>query len=717
MLTGIKESGFRDLGISLVGIAATAFAFGASLYLSGNVQSSLAQLQKENSVSRVASVLQAVDQNAVHLGEYASGYAMWDDAYEYMETRDPAFLQTNYAEPVLAATPVQLLGIYKLDGTLIFSESLDENGKLETPPDGLAHMFTLENFAQIQKPGSFLGRIEWVGERAYVVTICPITDSAGTAPIRGYLFFATIIGEKMLERLNLLTGTKVTVSSVQTAVPGDFEVNTSYLGAAEVDLREGSATEPPEADAVFREDNTLQRSVAFHMQLPAKTFLTGRKLSQTIQTVFLLVAAAFALFVALALRESFRWRSEILRRDREGREIEAARKHAEQLADKAEAADRAKSAFLAMISHEIRTPLNAIIGYANLLRQDKTEDTSERLDIIARNGSTLQRILDDILDFSKIEADKLPIQVRPTRIRPLVADLVATFQSLAEIKGNRVAYQIAPDLPECILIDDLRVRQVLGNLLSNAVKFSENGLINVSATFAAPAPAKKDGFVHFQVEDEGIGIPPENEAALFSAFNQADASVARRHGGTGLGLAICQRLCSLMGGSITYGRRKTKGSSFEVCLPTQAAETVEESPLPRLFPQEMHPDDLSILVVDDNPVNARLLQSVLKRLGRSADLAFSGQDAIVQFQKNPYDMVFMDIHMPGLDGLAAARLLREFERDQGRSPSTIVAVTADTLVTDKSKSQAAGMDGHINKPIKVSEIEQALSLASSRKHA
>jgi len=712
MVATLTKGRFWDVALSVLGIAAAISCLAAALYLSGSVNVALEKLQNEYSVSRIASVLQAIDQNTQHLGEYTAGYAMWDDAYQFLQHRNPEFLQTNYAEPVLAATPVQLVGIYDLNGDLVFSAALNEESKSVAAPAALNEMPGLEDFASLQKPGSVKGRIEWIGERAYIVAICPITDSAGTAPIRGYLLFGSIVGKKMLAQLETLTGSLVSIEAGLSMPKGDFQITTTDLGTAEVTIGKRNGVWDSKAFALFREDNAEQQSVGFRIELPAAASQTGRELSDMIRSVFLLVAAGFAVFVGLAIREILRRREEISRRIRETEAVQAARLRADQLADKAAAADRAKSAFLAMISHEIRTPLNAIIGYADLLRRDPDEELAERLEIVSRSGSMLQHIVDDILDFSRIEAGRLDIRPRATDVRDLIDEIVRTFERSAELRGDLIITTIDPAVPEFLQLDDVRVKQVLGNLVSNAVKFTNGGSIMISVSCEAGLSGKEGQTLVITVDDEGIGVAAGEEAALFEPFSQADSTASRRYQGTGLGLVICRRLCSLMGGTISFQRRLVKGSTFKVCLPARAAESAEKSPDSDPPSHAVQHDDMTILIVDDNVVNGRLLKAVLKRMGRTAETVVSGRKAIDHFKAKPFDVIFMDIHMPGMDGIATTQEIRKLEKEMNRPRCFIVAVTADSLVTDSAQTRAASMDGHINKPIRIVEIEETLSRLS-----
>ncbi|CAN5763720.1 hypothetical protein BH09VER1_BH09VER1_50940 [soil metagenome] len=719
MPAAIKKARSWDLLLSGVGIAAALLTFVAFLYLAAHVNSTLERLQDENSIARVSSVLQALDQNTHHLADYTTGYAMWDDAYHFLDSRDPAFLETNFAPAVMAVSPIRLAAIYNLQGELLFSAALGEDAKPIPHPEALKDMPRLETFSSLHKTGDFSGRIEWIGDRAYLIAVCPITDSSGQSPIRGYLLFGVNIGPKMLTQIQNLTGTHVSVELPKVTTHFALQITTVDLGPASVAISHEDGSDDSIAVAIFRTENPQQHSVAIRILLPEHTLRTGRILAQSIRTTFVIVSLSFAAFFGLALREIYRRRADLQRRLLERDELQAARQRAESLAEKAEAADRAKSAFLAMISHEIRTPLNAIIGYADLLCHDPSQDLNDNLGIISRNSHILQRILDDILDYSKIEAGKLNILPRPTPIRRLIEEVIATFQNRADARGNVLISTIDPSVPEHLLLDDLRLRQIIGNLLSNAVKFTDHGTIHLSTSLLPPEDSSSPPAIstlRLSVEDEGIGIPPEDEHNLFEAFSQVDSTTRRRYGGTGLGLAICRRLCTLMGGDISYHRASPCGSVFVVTLPAPLATPSAEVRPPGPFSPTPQPDDLTVLIVDDNVINARLFQAILRRLGRTSHVAHSGPEAIDLFHSLSPDLIFMDIHMPGMDGLAATRAIRQAEAASSRPPCTIIAVTADILLADSAQSTAAGMNGHLNKPISVPQIAQTLTETSERKY-
>lgn len=704
MQPNAKTASARDLVLGVIGVVATVLALGTSLYLSSRVNGALDRLQEEQSTTRVAAVLQGLDQNAQHLADFATGYAMWDDTYRFLQTRDLAYVETNYSVPVMAVSPVQLAVIYDLTGEMVFSAALSENQEGDVVPSSLGVMPGRESLGSLKKAGDSHCRIAWLGNRAWLLTLCPITDSSGNAPIRGYLLFGAIVGEKMLGRLHVLTGVAIRVGASERELVGAAEFQTTSLGPVWVETKDGRNFAAPTASARFDAGEPGLPATEFRMELPAQALQTGRELAGTVGTASLLVSAGFALFVALSI-----W--EIFCRARERRELHAARENAEKLAERAGAADQAKSAFLAMMSHEIRTPLNAIIGYADLLKENPAESLTERLEIISSSGGILLHILDDILDFSKIEAGKLEIEPRPTQIRKVIAETMATFQNQAESRQNSLESEVADEVPEHLLLDDRRVAQVLGNLISNAVKFTSGGTIRIVAAADGVSPEGAGFRLRIAVEDDGIGITENKIATLFQPFSQVDTSEARRYEGTGLGLAICRRLCSLMGGSIDFAQRKPAGSIFAIHLPSEAVEKAQSVSRPKPA-KPAEGDDLEILVVDDNPVNARLLKSVLQRMGRDACIAHSGEEALEAFRKTSLDVIFLDIHMPGMDGAATASRIRAMEQETGRRPCVIIAVTADILA---EHSPAGGIDVHLRKPIDIGQIEQTLGRFAGRK--
>ena len=390
------------------------------------------------------------------------------------------------------------------------------------------------------------------------------------------------------------------------------------------------------------------------------------------------------------------------------------RKHVEaqlvEAKEAAESASRAKSDFLAMMSHEIRTPLNGVLGFAELL-DGTTLDANQRdyVHTIRENGSNLLHVLNDILDYSKIEAGKLAIDSQPTVLREIVASAAETFRAKAEAKKLQLITEVAPGTPAVVSVDALRLQQILMNLVSNAVKFTAVGSVRLAVESLDATNGNGRAPLRFTITDTGIGIAGDDLPRLFEPFEQLDISMARRFSGTGLGLSIVHRLVRMMNGRIAATSAPGQGTTFVVDLslpilaPSVPAAAAVRAPIAKPFPHA------AVLLVEDNPVNRRLARLMLERLGYDPDEAEDGAVAVALAMQRAYDVVLMDIQMPGMDGYEAARRILE------RTPRTqVIALTAHAMPADRERSAASGMCQHLTKPVRLEDLREALAACATR---
>ncbi len=375
--------------------------------------------------------------------------------------------------------------------------------------------------------------------------------------------------------------------------------------------------------------------------------------------------------------------------------------------ERAEAADRAKSEFLAVMSHEIRTPLNAVLGFASLLQQSPlNEEQQSWLTTIGTSGESLLALLNDILDFSKIEAGHLELRCEPVALAALLDQLGSMFRARADEKGVVIEISAPPDLPHVILTDPQRLTQVLTNLVGNAVKFTPRGSVRIEARALPPEPSRSDRRIYFAIHDTGIGIPQNRRDRLFKPFSQVDSSTTRNYGGTGLGLAICDRLVRLLGGEITVDSTPGEGSTFAFIIRARVPETLTalfDPPPSDLSPSAPPPSPpLRILVAEDLLHNRQLIQHVLESRGYRPHIVENGRAALAAALAEPYDLVLLDLRMPEMDGYTAARAMRE-KIPSAQQPK-IYALTANAFPEDRIRCTSVGMDGIITKPLNFDEL-------------
>lgn len=390
---------------------------------------------------------------------------------------------------------------------------------------------------------------------------------------------------------------------------------------------------------------------------------------------------------------------DITQRKQVEKEMVEAREQAIQLSE-------AKEMFLSVMSHEIRTPLNAVIGMTHLLLEnDPMPSQIDDLNILKFSGENLLNIINDILDFTKIETGNLELETVPFDLHTLSVDIINSLQVNASKRGNSLSLSYDDRIPEQLLGDKTRLYQIIVNLLGNAIKFTDKG--KVELIIKLQENERNEALIYFEIMDTGIGIPKDKQSYIFETFTQARTDISRKYGGTGLGLAITKKLLKLYQSEINVESTEGKGTKFSFCINFHRLSKSAKLAAP---PKAISPNgfaDKKILVVDDNEVNILIAKRFLSKWGLIIDFASSGEEAINKIVENSYDLVFMDIRMPGIDGFDTTRIIRDLEGDYYKK-LPIIALTASTLHNENMKFKESGMDGHILKPFNPEEIKAVL---------
>jgi signal transduction histidine kinase/ActR/RegA family two-component response regulator len=398
------------------------------------------------------------------------------------------------------------------------------------------------------------------------------------------------------------------------------------------------------------------------------------------------------------------YESEIARRTRVEQTLRRAQQRLRLAKGAAEAGASAKGAFLAQVSHEIRNPLTAIMGTIDLLELPANDDLRKtRIDLLRRSADTLLELVDEVLDFSKMEAGRITLNPKAIDPRSLAEEVERSYRAQAMERGLELYLELAPDLPDTVNMDALRVRQVLANLMSNAIKFTPSGSITIEVWSGHDEDG--EATISFGIEDSGIGIPDEAKDQIFEPYVQAERSTTEQYGGTGLGLPICSRLVALMGGVLGLESEQGEGTRFWFSIPVDMSAIAPAA----LEEPAVQTTRASVLVVEDDALNRQVVGDLLRSLGHSVTVASSGREGIEAYAKNQPDLVLMDIQMPEMNGMEASIQIRAWETENGAHRVPILAMTADVEVHRVARYGEAGMNDLLGKPISREKLETAVN--------
>ncbi|NQV33354.1 MAG: response regulator [Phycisphaeraceae bacterium] len=707
-------------------------------------------LQHTEAMKDIDRCIRALKNQVDPLSTMAKDWSAWDGTYAFVGDRDAAFLESTLPPDSFVSGNINLLYIFDENGQLVWGQAHDSNTGESIDIHEFNQPTFLEQYGLLKHDStdSSIDGILLTETGPLLTSSKPITTSEHTGSIRGTLVMGQLLNQATVDHL-----------SQDLSVPFSIEI----LGAAPRSMEDERALQqltqrgsPMIADGSrglldaygIIYDLKGEPALLVKAQVPKSIAAKGRaaiffaswsilfvSAITLIVTYFILDKMVLSRLLRVSRKmddivrsEDLSTQADVVSSDELGRlEVHlnrmlghlastkqktiAAKERAELLAQEAQAANRAKSSFLANMSHEIRTPMNSILCFSDMLTQeDLTQEQKNYVDTIRESGRNLLTLINDILDYSKIEASQLNVEMIDCSLGHLLNSLETTMTALTQGKSVDFEIMAEKDLPAQIHSDPFRLNQCLTNLLSNAVKFTDQGHVHLKVSLRED---NNQHSIQFDVEDTGTGIPKDRQKAIFESFNQADGSTTRKYGGTGLGLAITGQLAELLDGTVTLTSEPGEGSVFSLVIPI-GMDITEQSLLDRhkvldqdadeSWPTGVSPFSGNILVAEDVEGNQRLMKIMLSKLGVDVVLAGDGIQAVQAASSQTFDLIFMDMQMPHMNGYEATSVLKQ----QG-CKSPIVALTANAMKGDDQVCLDAGCDGYLAKPIDRRELARTLA--------
>jgi signal transduction histidine kinase/DNA-binding NarL/FixJ family response regulator len=665
---------------------------------------------------QLQSLNKGLEMNLITLATITKDYAHWDETNELMFAPEEHanYVSKHLAPSVFDSFSLLSIGLYNLNMTPVFQQGYDLEKQLGEPVEKILDFPITDLFSHSDDVHNV--QTGWLATTAgpAIFAMVPVSNTSMDAPPSGYLVFVQALTSNHLSQIQSITRLQMTL----TPVLSSESVKNELTSLTTPELTEGVVVERTR----FLEDYTGRPFLLMHIthELLANPVPFDRPVLIML-FLLLIIPLLIGLLVDRYLLKPIKANTAHIRKmvDKqrvralssgspilELEQIRLAFNNLVNLMNKKQSelktsqqkeleVGKAKSDFLASMSHEIRTPLTAVIGYAQSILEDdmpadKIDNAVQR---IKYNGDHLLRLVNDILDVAKIEQGKIELLEEETSLFILMQEVSYTMEPLANRKGLQLCIDFQFPLPDKILIDRMRLRQILVNLIGNGIKFTETGNIRVLVSVAEP-------WLRFDVIDSGVGIDSLNAQKIFKSFGQASAEITRQFGGTGLGLHISKKLANLMGGDLTFSSEAKVGSTFTVMIGLKAPPSMqwtqhaEQNDLPDEKRLQQASFSGHVLLADDVEDNRLLIRSLLGRLGLTVDLAENGKEALEKALVTDYDLIFMDIQMPEMDGIQAISQLRSFG-----NLTTVVALTANVMKQEVKQYLSVGFNAHLGKPI------------------